>query len=245
VIDAMRLKDLLGLVDQVLLPNSLSADARATLMTFRDPFNDRLPGQGRANGRAQSTFGCSGSRGATQSLGRNRARFDADSGASITTRRVNANRGCFAYFTQTTFSGNQIQPVGSTITSMLSIQLLPPNADPECWDSDKLCLQQGRFKADLEWADANGLQGRGMGFPQTDNSGVFWFLDPRHAQSLIKLVNGCDANGHYWLQFESSTNVSWELTITDTQTDQVRTYSKPVDQREPPILDTQAFATCP
>ena len=41
------------------------------------------------------------------------------------------------------------------------------------------------------------------------------------------------------------TNVEVDTTVTDTQTNQVKTYMNPLGTPFQPIQDTTAFATCP
>ena len=49
----------------------------------------------------------------------------------------------------------------------------------------------------------------------------------------------------YWVFFAAGTNVEFTVTVTDTQTGTVKTYSNPLNTAAPPVQDTSAFATCP
>jgi hypothetical protein len=62
---------------------------------------------------------------------------------------------------------------------------------------------------------------------------------------VIKVLNGCGVNNNYWVFAGGLTNVQVMLTVTDTQTGSVRTYTNPINTAFLPIQDTGAFATCP
>jgi hypothetical protein len=53
------------------------------------------------------------------------------------------------------------------------------------------------------------------------------------------------SSGYYWVFAGGLTNVHVGLTITDTFTGVVRTYTNPQNTAFQPIQDTSAFATCP
>ena len=49
----------------------------------------------------------------------------------------------------------------------------------------------------------------------------------------------------FWLFACAQTNVEYTLTVTDTETGEIRTYDNALGQASPAIQDTSAFATCP
>lgn len=103
----------------------------------------------------------------------------------------------------------------------------------------------GRFQARLHWKFANGTEGEGQTINfGNDGSGLFYFLNPNNAEMLLKVINGCSLTNTYWVFFAATTNVELLLTVTDTQTDAVKTYFNPQDNPAPPVQDTGAFATC-
>ena len=59
------------------------------------------------------------------------------------------------------------------------------------------------------------------------------------------MLNGCAINNRYWVFAAGLTNVHVDLTVTDTQTGQIKTYINPQGRTYVTILDTNAFATCP
>ena len=62
---------------------------------------------------------------------------------------------------------------------------------------------------------------------------------------LVKVLNACGLNQHYWVFSAATTNVEYTLTVTDTQTGDKKTYFNPLGTAAPAVTDTSAFATCP
>jgi hypothetical protein len=116
-------------------------------------------------------------------------------------------------------------------------------------DSTTLCLNQdGRFKAEIEWADRAGKRGPGKALELPgEDSGLFYFFRPDNAEVLIKVLDACDRPpfNSYWVFYAATTNVEFSLTVTDTQTGQEKQYVNPFRQVAVPMLDTRAFLTCP
>lgn len=93
-----------------------------------------------------------------------------------------------------------------------------------------LCLGDGgRFEAQVAWQDFAGGTGMGnnAGF-STEDTGSFWFFDPGNIEMVIKAIDGRDNNGRFWIFFGSLTNVSFDLTVTDTVTALQKTYDNPL-----------------
>ena len=111
-------------------------------------------------------------------------------------------------------------------------------------DATTLCVNSNRFKVTAIWrsADANG---NGQAVKLTDDSGYFWFFTPSNVEMIVKALNGCAFNNRYWIFAGGLTNVQVTITVTDTQTGAVKTYSNPLNTAFAPIQDTSAFASCP
>lgn len=126
-------------------------------------------------------------------------------------------------------------------------------AEASCASSDEaLCLNEGRFQVRVTWRDRNGNAGSGQavrlpsesGFYSAD-SGYFWFFNDRNVELVVKLLDGCSQPvPAFWFFAAGLTTVATEITVTDTVTGGVKTYSKPLGDAFEPILDTRAFATC-
>ena len=57
---------------------------------------------------------------------------------------------------------------------------------------------------------------------------------------------GCvEPFNRFWVFFAATTNVAFQVQVTDTQTGLVKPYSNPQGMVALPVADTQAFATCP
>ena len=78
-----------------------------------------------------------------------------------------------------------------------------------------------------------------------NGSTPFWFFSSTNWEMMIKVLNGCGVNNRYWVFTGVTTNVGWTMRVTDTLTNVTKIYSSPNGTASCPILDTNAFATCP
>ncbi len=124
----------------------------------------------------------------------------------------------------------------------------PETVNPSiCYNTTRtLCLNGRRFKVEVEWEDFEGNLGDGrvLGF-RSDDSGLFWFFDLNNWELLVKVLDGCRINDHFWVFSAATTNVKYTLKVTDTQTGVLQTYVNPLGQSADAVTDTEAFATCP
>lgn len=113
--------------------------------------------------------------------------------------------------------------------------------------STKLCLLDGQFSATLRWSDGGpgGLRDAFVAGPQTDAAGLFYFFanDPDNWEILVKMINGCNTNGRYWVLVSASTGFQWQLTVTNEGSGAVQTFSHPLDGNASGIANFNAF-TC-
>jgi hypothetical protein len=110
--------------------------------------------------------------------------------------------------------------------------------------STVLCLNNGRFRVTADWQTTS-ASGSGTAVSLLSDTGYFWFFNSSNVEVVIKVLNGCGVNNNYWVFAGGLTNVQVMLTVTDTQTGSVRTYTNPINTAFLPIQDTGAFATCP
>ena len=109
-----------------------------------------------------------------------------------------------------------------------------------------LCLNNNRFKVQVTWKDYNGNTGYGTVAPYgTSDSGLFWFFTASNWEMLVKVLNGCGYNNHYWVFAAATTDVEYHLYVTDTTTGTVKQYDNTLGHASPAITDSSAFATCP
>ncbi len=111
--------------------------------------------------------------------------------------------------------------------------------------ADQLCLVADRFVATAGWLTADSRAGSGQALPLTDGTGLFWFFAPEDLELVVKVLDGCAVNGHYWFFAAGLTDVQVTLHVQDTATGAVRIYDSRLQAPFQPIQDTAAFAGCP
>ncbi len=138
------------------------------------------------------------------------------------------------------------QARGAAADHVVATPAVSPRADDCTPGPTTLCLADGRFEVEVEWATEDASSGDGRAIPLTADTGAFWFFDAANVEVLIKVLDACStAFDSFWVFAAGLTNVEVRLTVTDTQTDQVKVYDNPLNRPFQPIQDTDAFATCP
>lgn len=122
---------------------------------------------------------------------------------------------------------------------------LTPIAGPCVSTATTLCLNNGRFRIQATYATPQGQSGSATAVPETSDTGMFWFFTPNNLEAIVKVVNGCSFNQRFWVFAGGLTNVAVTMTVTDTATGAVRTYTNLQGTPFAPIQDTNAFSTCP
>jgi photosystem II stability/assembly factor-like uncharacterized protein len=107
-------------------------------------------------------------------------------------------------------------------------------------DATTLCLRNARFAARVAWRASAGTSGAGQAVTLTSHTGAFWFFQSPNLELMVKVLDGRAINGRFWVFCGSLTDVEFTLTVTDTQTGAVRTYSNPPGQLAS-FGDTEAF----
>ena len=119
------------------------------------------------------------------------------------------------------------------------------NNAPCVADSTTLCLTEGRFQAMVSWRDFDGNQGTGRVVLASEDSGLFWFFGANNWEMLVKVIDGCSLNQHFWVFAAATTNVEYTLTVTDSETGEVAQYQNSLGTSSAAITDNQALAVCP
>ncbi len=105
----------------------------------------------------------------------------------------------------------------------------------------RLCLQEGRFAIEARWKDFQGKTGSGQAVPLSGgDTGYFWFFGPDNAEVVLKVLDGRPLNGKHWVFYGALSSVEYTLTVTDTETGKVKTYTNP-SGRLSSVADTAAF----
>ncbi len=102
-----------------------------------------------------------------------------------------------------------------------------------------LCLDASRFRVEVAF-QAPGLSGAGQAVPLTADTGAMWFLSPENLELAVKVVDGRAVNGHFWLFSAGMSDFRYTITVTDTETGAVKTYTNPY-RHIGSFADTQAF----
>ncbi|HVT60629.1 MAG TPA: hypothetical protein VHR45_19805 [Thermoanaerobaculia bacterium] len=120
-------------------------------------------------------------------------------------------------------------------------ELKPP---PPCAPSaTSLCLDNNRFEVTATWATPT-ASGTAQVVPLSGDTGYLYFFDPKNVEAVVKLVDGCSLNKDFWVFAGGLTNVATAITVRDSLTGTMKTYSNPQGTAFQPIQDTSAFATC-
>jgi hypothetical protein len=124
---------------------------------------------------------------------------------------------------------------------------------PSCIPSDGvICLGNGRFRVDVVWQDFDDNIGIGRqvviadgGPARSDDSGLFTFFDPNNWEMLVKVLDGCDVNGHFWVFNAATTDLAFTLSVTDTESGNRRRWSNTLGMAAAPFGRTSVFPCDP
>lgn len=115
-------------------------------------------------------------------------------------------------------------------------------------DGETACLQNGRFEVKVAWSNASGAgTGQVMSFgaerTENDESVFYSFQSPTNFEMGVKMLNACIPlfGDKFWVFVSGLTDQGWQVTVRDTQTGAVRTYSNPNGSLSQTFADTSAF----
>lgn len=132
-----------------------------------------------------------------------------------------------------TDTGAQPEPT-TILTNRRTLEVLPARGF--------IRLQDAGFTATVEWTDGQGGFGYGLLSPgATDDSAVFTFFDRQNWELMVKVLDGCAINGHYWVFAAAATDVGYTLKLDEVASSEVRTYTNPAGTRSPAVADIEAF----
>ncbi|MCP3958479.1 MAG: hypothetical protein GY719_11555 [bacterium] len=110
---------------------------------------------------------------------------------------------------------------------------------------DPITVRDGRFEIEVTWSDFGGADGRGqLVSPPSDDSALVWFFNPENWELMVKVLDACHLNDHFWVFAAASTNVEYTIVVRDTIDDREWTFTNPLGVASPAVNDTVAFA-CP
>jgi hypothetical protein len=104
----------------------------------------------------------------------------------------------------------------------------------------RLCLNGGRFAAEVSWRDFQGNTGPGHPVSLTGDTGYFWFFSSTNVELVVKVLDGRGINSSFWVFYGALSNVEYSMTVTDTVTGTVKSYANPSGHLGS-VADTSAF----
>ena len=118
-----------------------------------------------------------------------------------------------------------------------------PSLTTLCVDADEL---DRRFQVEVAFDTALGAGASGKAFflpvAAPLSGGVLYFFSQNNPEMLVKVLDGCDVNDHYWVFLAAATTIGFELTVTDRVTGIAYRRSNPDGQQAQPFSDVRAFA---
>jgi hypothetical protein len=79
----------------------------------------------------------------------------------------------------------------------------------------------------------------------SQDSAFFWFYNDTNIEVLLKVLNACDFNGHWWVFLAGTTNQAHRVLVADTTTQQVKIYNRALGPPAPAVTDTLTPFPCP
>ncbi|MCH9649678.1 MAG: hypothetical protein K0U98_15675 [Deltaproteobacteria bacterium] len=129
-----------------------------------------------------------------------------------------------------TVSGNKLYFSADDGLSGRELWVLPlDDSGPPCRASNTaLCLQDGRFKVEMQWTDFQDRTGAGQAVSITEDTGYFWFFSDQNVETILKVLDGTPLNDHFWTFYGALSNVEYWITVTDAETGLTRRYFNPL-----------------
>lgn len=104
----------------------------------------------------------------------------------------------------------------------------------------------GSFELEVTWRNAAGESGEGklVQAPSQD-SALFYFFSPDNWELMVKVLDGCAINGHYWVFGAASTDVAYTITIDRQGSAQNFAVNNPLGNAAEAITEIEAFPCDP
>ena len=98
------------------------------------------------------------------------------------------------------------------------------------------CLQFGRFEVEAHWADNLPVKQIGI----SESSVLGYYFDPDNLEMMVKVLDGCSINGHYWVFFAAMTDQKFQVDVRDYQ-NRTRLHWEHLGGAPTTVNHTQAF----
>jgi hypothetical protein len=139
-------------------------------------------------------------------------------------------------------SGSEMGELIRAETGRISRLLSASTAQACTSDANTLCLNNGRFQVRTIFsAPSLGITNApAQAVPLTSDTGYFWFFSSNNVELILKAVDGRGFNGRFWVFYGALSDVEYTITVTDTVTGAVKTYSNAAGHLAS-VADTAAF----
>ena len=89
----------------------------------------------------------------------------------------------------------------------------PPPSPEEC-PVERACLHQGKFWVTVDYYDGYWREAKVLKTANLPSSAaIFWFFDPKNPELLVKVLNGCAINGHWWVYGSAATDRNYDVVV--------------------------------
>ena len=112
--------------------------------------------------------------------------------------------------------------------------------------SETLCLRNNRFSVEVAYRFHDGTTGFAkVASAGTDESGLLYYVNDNNWEFLLKILDACRLNDHYWVFFAATTDVEFTVTVIDTLDGTQKQYFNALGSPADAVTDIFAFETCP
>lgn len=84
-----------------------------------------------------------------------------------------------------------------------------------------LCLHDGKF---LVWGEIALKRTSGRMLPGTDQGGILYAFSEDNPELLVKVLDGCDYNQHWWVFIGSATDQEFFVLVKHVPSDETRSF---------------------
>ena len=109
------------------------------------------------------------------------------------------------------------------------------SGSPTCTPSaTTMCLNNDRFAVSATYTTGTS-SGQASAVKLTSDSGYLTFFSASNIEVVIKVLDACGLNSRYWVYAGGLTNVNTVITVCDTKSGTVKTYTNPANTLFQPI----------
>ncbi len=115
------------------------------------------------------------------------------------------------------------------------------STDGPCTPTSDVLQFDGGYRVRMCYITGEGETGQAQaGVWASSQSGILWFFSRENAEVLVKVLDGCEHNGHRWVFVAPVTDLGFELRITGPDGD-TWTHTNEAGTTAPTRSDTSAF----